>query len=431
MTATVASPRAAIVVSGTRLLVLPQLALCVLAASIGFGDIAQTNPFTTGVLSGVHALLPLAVALTVASAALTRQWPRYPAALAIPTGIWLTVLVASAVLAPSHRSDALATLDRPFSSVLLACAVIFVCHDGSVWVRVLQALALGGLGIAIIGLAEASGAQPVLDALGALHDGAIPIGDIPRVAATLSHPNETAMLLELCLPLLIAWAWTARDRLRLPLMLACIATLACIVLTFSRAGTATALLCLALLALVALRYRRPRHAIAIGLLALVVPVALAWTAVVDDGLDRRLLAGLDESSAVQPSRTEFWSVAVEMAGSNPLLGVGPDNFRWLFASYSGVDADNLGIHAHNQYLEAFADTGLLGALSLVWLLAALAFHCVRALSRGGPDWPWRAALLAATSAWLMHALLDDFERFWPTSVAFWLIAGLSARSASD
>ena len=52
-------------------------------------------------------------------------------------------------------------------------------------------------------------------------------------------------------------------------------------------------------------------------------------------------------------------------------------------------------------------------------------------STGGPaglatleDWPWRAAVLASLSAWLVHAVLDDFERFWPASVAFWLIAGL-------
>jgi hypothetical protein len=44
-----------------------------------------------------------------------------------------------------------------------------------------------------------------------------------------------------------------------------------------------------------------------------------------------------------------------------------------------------------------------------------------------PDWLWRAALLASLSAWLLHALLDDFERFWPTSVAFWLLAGLNLR----
>jgi hypothetical protein len=39
-------------------------------------------------------------------------------------------------------------------------------------------------------------------------------------------------------------------------------------------------------------------------------------------------------------------------------------------------------------------------------------------------------LCAGLSAWLLHAALDDFDRFWPSSVAFWLIAALGSRSFS-
>jgi uncharacterized protein YjbJ (UPF0337 family) len=95
-----------------------------------------------------------------------------------------------------------------------------------------------------------------------------------------------------------------------------------------------------------------------------------------------------------------------------------------------VPADNLGVHAHDQYIEALADTGVLGLLTLGWLLTALfrtALEGVRASSASAEprDWPWRVAVLASLSAWLLHAVLDDFERFWPANVAFWLIAGLS------
>src|SRR5207248_2152526 len=102
-----------------------------------------------------------------------------------------------------------------------------------------------------------------------------------------------------------------------------------------------------------------------------------------------------------------------------------DNFRWQFGSYTGVPVDNLGIHAHNEYLEALADTGVLGLLSFVWLCSAVLRTAIGRLRQTSSDWPWRAALLASVCAWLVHALLDDFERFWPASVAFWLIVGLS------
>ena len=115
-----------------------------------------------------------------------------------------------------------------------------------------------------------------------------------------------------------------------------------------------------------------------------------------------------------------------MLRGHPLLGVGPDNFRWLFAAYSDVAVNNLGIHAHDQYLESLADSGILGFVSFAWLLIALVLAAARRIRHARADWPWRAAILASLTAWLVHAVLDDFERFWPTHVAFWLIVGLVA-----
>jgi O-antigen ligase len=410
---------------------LGQLSLIALALCVGLGDIADHTPGTTLVLSAVHALPLVAVAVALLAAIQSRRWPRFPAPLAVPLAVWLAVLVLSAAFAPSHHAEALATLARPVSGALLAWAVADLCRRRQAWLRLLFALTLGGLGVAAMALAEASGAPPVGDLLGAIRDGEIPIGDVPRVAATLSHPNEAALLLELTLPFVVAAAWLANPRWRVPLSIAAMAVMLAIVLTFSRAGIVTALLVLGLLGALAARRRQGHRLLTVALVALVVPLALAWTGSVDPGLDRRLLAGLDESSSLQPPRTQFWSVAGDMLRDQPLLGVGPDNFRWRFVDYSGVDADNLGIHAHNQYLEALADTGVLGLVSLCWLLGTLVLWSVRWL-RLAPveDWPWRAALLACLSAWLIHAVLDDFERFWPASVAFWLIVGLSLRSTS-
>jgi len=410
---------------------LAQAALLALAVCLGLGDIAQVSPFTTLLLNGVHALLPLAIGLAALAILSERRWPFVPRTIALPLVTWLAVQAISALTSSSYRSDALATLGRPASGALLVCAVIGVGNTCRAWLRLNQALALGGLAIATIALAEASGFEPLNDWLASLQDGDIPIGDVPRASATLSHPNEAAMLLELTLQLLIAWAWTAGSRWRLPLTLSGMASMAAIVLTFSRAGIATAVLSLGLLALLAARRAQPRRALAIGLIGLAVPLTFGWAALSDPGLDRRLLANLDESSLTQPPRTQFWTVALQMSHDHPLLGVGPDNFRWLFASYSGTAADNLGIHAHNQYLEALADTGLLGFLTLAWLLSALVVQCVRGLRQAQTDWPWRAALLVSLSAWLLHALLDDFERFWPASVAFWLIVGLALSLATE
>jgi O-antigen ligase len=396
-------------------------ALLLLALSFGFGDITQAVA-----LDVVRALVPVAISLALLAAIKAGRWPSFPRQLAWPMAALLMVLLLSAAFAPSHNVEAIAALERPASGALLAWTVCAICHTSERWRCLAAACAIGGFGVAVIGLAEASGLPTIVEWLRSLHGGSIPIGDIPRITSTLSHPNLAAILLELTLPLLVAWAWTASPGWRLPLGLGVVACLIALVLTFSRAGIVAALVGLAVMAGQAMRRGERRAALRLALACVVVPVALVCAAMTDPGLDRRLTAGLDESSWASPSRLAFWSVAGQMLVDHPLLGVGPDNYRWQFASYSGVPENNLGIHAHDQYLEALADTGILGLAALGWLLVSV----VRVASTGlrqSTLWPWRAALLASLSAWLLHAVLDDFERFWPASVVFWLVVGLSLR----
>ncbi|HET6317104.1 MAG TPA: O-antigen ligase family protein, partial [Chloroflexota bacterium] len=203
-----------------------------------------------------------------------------------------------------------------------------------------------------------------------------------------------------------------------------------LVLTFSRAGILAALLAMTIMAILSVARGHTRPAAYLALATLAVPLALVWTAAADPGLDRRLTAGLDESGSLSPSRLDYWSAAWRMAIDHPLLGVGPDNYRWAFAAYSGVDVDNLGVHAHNQLLDTLASTGVFGLLALLLLLFTLLRTAASRLARSSDAvWPWRLALLGSLGAWLAHGLLDDFEHFWPASVAFWLIAGLAVRLA--
>lgn len=426
---------------GLRRLTLDRLAFAVLvllALSLGLGDIAQVTTTDVVLLSGVRALLPLAIGLAVLAAFVDHRWPVFPCQVSLPLAAWLLVLLLSAALAPTKRAEALTALERPAAGVLLAWSTYALCTTRGRWLVLARAVALGGLAIALVGLAEASGSAPIQVWLASLHDGRIPIGDVPRIAATLSHPNVAAILLELSLPLVIAWIWTAARPWRVLLATGALGTLLAIVLTFSRAGIVAGLVTLAVMAGVCVARGERRRLLTLGFVALGVPTGLICAAMTAPGLDRRLTAELisaspsQSSSSAQPTRFEYWLVASDMLRDYPWLGVGPDNYRWRFAGYSGVPDDNLGVHAHNQYLEALADTGILGLLTLAWLLASLVQAAIAGVRSsvatarlvGLEDWPWRAAVLASLCAWLVHAVLDDFERFWPASVAFWLVAGL-------
>jgi putative inorganic carbon (HCO3(-)) transporter len=399
--------------------------LVLLGATIGLGDLGQASLVSVALRSIVRGLLPLALALTLVAfvvAWLRRQpWPAAfpPRQVSLALLLWLLVLLVSAVMAPSHQAATLAALSRPLSGVLLLWSVTLLATTPARWMAIARGLAVGGMLVAMVGLAEASGSSVVLSVLSGLHDGPVPLGDVPRIASTLSHPNVAAIVLELTLPFVGAWAVTTRGWLRAVMALAAGGVLLALVQTFSRAGVVAA--CLGLSLMFALGGSR-RMVVPLGLTLGTVAAALAWAAVADPGLDRRLSAGLDEASTIQPARPVFWSVALRMYADHPWLGVGLDNFRWQFADYSGIAADNLGIHAHNQYLELLADTGLLGLLLWLAVLGALAASAARTATT---DWPWRAAPLASLATWLIHALLDDFERFWPATVGFWLVCGLS------
>jgi len=134
----------------------------------------------------------------------------------------------------------------------------------------------------------------------------------------------------------------------------------------------------------------------------------------------------------KPGRVQLWAAAWAMFTDYPVLGVGPDNFHVRFGDYSGVPESKLGTHAHSMYLEALADTGVVGFAALAGLVGVAVWLGLRGLvldANAGSVWVYRAALLASLTAWLVHGLLDDLQRFWPVGLALWVILGLIARGA--
>ena len=128
-----------------------------------------------------------------------------------------------------------------------------------------------------------------------------------------------------------------------------------------------------------------------------------------------------------PGRLELWSAGLTMLESRPLLGVGPDNFRWQFGPYEHISQWNVDIHANNLYVELLADTGIIGFLAFMWLAWRIIRQSTGGLwtRRSGDLWVWRVAVLASLTAWFVHGLLDYFFEFTPTYTAFWMIVGLA------
>jgi putative inorganic carbon (HCO3(-)) transporter len=84
--------------------------------------------------------------------------------------------------------------------------------------------------------------------------------------------------------------------------------------------------------------------------------------------------GLEQSNRAHVAL--FWA-ALRMIGDNPLIGVGPLNFKDLSTLYTGLDQGNI---AHNSFLEIAAEFGL-PALAVFLLLLVATFRTLGRATR--------------------------------------------------
>lgn len=184
-----------------------------------------------------------------------------------------------------------------------------------------------------------------------------------------------------------------------------IAAIAFVPLVFLTRSWSVALLLPVVLgaSLVAERWRGGRAAVALcgGLFvtALAATVVIGAAGVPEEGgpLDRVVDATITEE------RVALWNDALRIVARHPVLGVGPGGFA--FASATAVSDADLG-WAHNEFLQAGAEAGLLGyglaAGLFLWGFAAI----------GGGSWGRVMAVSAAGLAVLgVHACVDYVLHF--------------------
>jgi putative inorganic carbon (HCO3(-)) transporter len=117
-------------------------------------------------------------------------------------------------------------------------------------------------------------------------------------------------------------------------------------------------------------------------------------------------------------RLRYWQDTLEMIKAHPLAGVGPGNFNLTYSRY-----------AHNSYLQVWAEMGISGIISMLWLAFALLMGGLKKL-KNESNRPLVSTLLCASSVFLIHNLVD-FSFFLPeVSLGWWLLAGLLISTAT-
>lgn len=169
-------------------------------------------------------------------------------------------------------------------------------------------------------------------------------------------------------------------------------------------------------------FRRGRLGLGAAL-ALLVGIAAIWIAA-----DPSALSRLTNFSGTGTGRTELWKLAWKVGEANPIVGVGLGNFPMQAIHFvrqpGALNAVGMVVEephvAHNMYLEAFAETGVIGFGLLMAVVVTLLGTCLTAardFERAGEHdlaTLARGVMVAQLSIFVSLIFLTDGpdERFW-------------------
>jgi putative inorganic carbon (HCO3(-)) transporter len=328
--------------------------------------------------------------------------------LAIPVGL---LLVASLVATARWGTE-------PRFRFLLEAVALFYLTVAAVRARpevrptlalvALVALALSALpGVAQVAQDEATGfyrdgCRPVTEP-----PPLVPGGTVTRATGTFDNPNVLAGHVLLLAPLsaagiaALAAGWQLRRALAVVLGLALVG----LVLTYSRSGILVALLGLvAALAVSGVAHRRQLIGAAAALL-----VATFF-----------LFGSCGSEGVAGYGRTEQWKETISVIGDNPVTGVGLGRAGDVLRER---DDRHTARHAHNLFLNWWAEAGPLALLAWIWLLAVLAWRSLRAALAGDEI---ARGTMVAVGGFAAYSMLDHPANVDRIALALWVTMALAA-----
>jgi O-antigen ligase len=124
-------------------------------------------------------------------------------------------------------------------------------------------------------------------------------------------------------------------------------------------------------------------------------------------------------------RLVIWASAWDAAKDFWLTGSGLGSFISIFPLYSPPALNSIYDHAHNDYIEFFLETGLVGAAFLT-AFAALMIYAVIKTPLSGRKGILRAAAISSAFAMAVHSLFDFNLHILSNMLIFGLILGMIA-----
>ena len=247
--------------------------------------------------------------------------------------------------------------------------------------------------------------------------------------------NHYAGIMELLTP--VAMGIALHEKVSSPKrMLAAFAGIvmaASIVLSLSRGGMVAMLVEILFLVMVVYGVNRSARTTLMLLLFFVATLGfLAWL----NGagvIDRIETVSTEWKTDITGGRSAMARDTIHMFRQRPIAGWGLGTFASVYPQYRTFFTNLYIDHAHNDYVEVLAETGVLGLGAMLWFVVQLYRKGLGKIQRQGGTWQSAMTLAALTgcTGFLVHGF-SDFNFHIPANAAmFFAFAALAGASARD
>jgi len=242
-----------------------------------------------------------------------------------------------------------------------------------------------------------------------------------------ANRNHFAGFAELILPLALVPLVLGRVRReRWPVVgLFAVIPIGALFLSASRGGIAGFAVELGLLALLMIRRRTlGKQLLAAGTVLLTALLLVSWLGVGQILQRFSSLQSLEVTTAKRVSMMrDTWRIFLD----HPLTGTGLGTLQVVFPPYETLYDGKIVNHSHNDYLEALAETGLLGGLCCAWFLGVLLSESLRRLRELNNSFAGTLQVsgLIACTGLLVHSLVDFNLHIPANAILFFLMAHLA------
>ncbi len=253
-----------------------------------------------------------------------------------------------------------------------------------------------------------------------MHFGGIPFGPY-------ANRNHFAGFVELILPLALVPLVLGKVRRERRLVVGVFAVLpiGALFLSVSRGGIVSLGVELALLALVMiLRRARWKQLLSGAAVLLAAMLMVSWLGVGQLLQRFSSFQSLEVTVGKRASmRRDTWQIFL----NHPVIGTGLGTLQIVYPPYESLYDGKIVNHTHNDYLEALAETGLLGGLCCAWFLGVLLWQSIKRFRRLNNSFPAALQLsgLVACSGFLVHSLVDFNLHIPSNALLFFLMAHLA------